>query len=77
MDNLPEGKTWFVAYVERIGMHVVLSRKGLTGIRDCALQALAGDPDAVAALLMCPDDEQLRHELNHGIMVEEQRDDGK
>lgn len=61
IDNLPEGETWCVAN-SWFGHYIVVGHPDYHGkpAVDCARDALAGDPDAIAAVLMCSEDTVLQ-----------------
>lgn len=64
-NNLPEGKTWFVGRGKDGDYRVYrVYRKAGMGAGsarvDCAREAHAGNPDAIAAVLMCSEDTVLQ-----------------
>lgn len=74
----PEGNGWivreFTHYTLNTRVLGVFSRAlndgHLSSIRACGLcvaQAMAGDPDAIAAIILCPEDNELDREIKkHG-----------
>lgn len=63
MKQLYKGEAWVVNRTSD-GQYFVFSTDPLyVGERECARAALAGDPDAIAAVMLCSEDTELHRYL--------------